>query len=222
MPISNPPQVVTPSPHAPTHQEGGSDPVDADKVDGHEGFLLRGQICFNTGHEVNQNPNRGNLGIWGFDGTYYYCETPAAANYQASVRTPVKTAQDATMEWINKFATEDAYTDQHSGLIAPFSGSETDFIRFLQATIDEKVGNLTGGSITFTILPARDWSVERVFKFEWTPTAITFYEDGAQVAQHTTNIPTADLYIHMDCRTDAVSAPATAPRVDIRDIKIRG
>jgi len=46
-----------------------------------------------------------------------------------------------------------------------------------------------GVATTDTTLVGQDWTTERHFKLEWTTTAVTLYIDGAQVASHTTNLP---------------------------------
>jgi hypothetical protein len=46
-----------------------------------------------------------------------------------------------------------------------------------------------GGDVTRTVLSGQDWTVERVFKVEWSSAQVKFYVDGELVSTHTTNIP---------------------------------
>lgn len=69
------------------------------------------------------------------------------------------------------------------------------------------------GAATKTTLNGQDWTVMTEFKIDWSPTQVVFYINGAQVAVHTTNIPSEPLNMLIEVLTDYNNAPATEQEV---------
>jgi len=68
---------------------------------------------------------------------------------------------------------------------------------------------------TDTTLTGQDWTIERHFKLVWTATSVTLYIDGAQVAQHTTNLPSGPICPFLEI-AHKTTAPATRSKLAIK------